>query len=247
MTDTIEISDRARMARPRGKKRAARSRAPQPTKPTSPTRKTYTGLEAAYEYFNTRLFEGELPDCLITVQRSSRSTRGYFSGDRFHSADEREIVDEIALNPKTFEGRTSEEILSTLCHEMVHQWQHHFGKPSRGRYHNKEWAAKMDEIGLTPSHTGTPGGRRTGQQMSHYIAADGPFARACVARPFDRNSLYHDPVPDKERDRKNKTTYTCPSCELTAWAKPNAPLVCGDCRQRMLAVSYDATTRDRSI
>ena len=56
-----------------------------------------------------------------------------------------ETTDEIALNPATFHDRTAEEILSTLVHEMVHLWQHHFGTPSRASYHNREWAAKMKE------------------------------------------------------------------------------------------------------
>jgi hypothetical protein len=51
-------------------------------------------------------------------------------------------------------------VLSTLVHEQAHLWQHHFGKPGRGRYHNREWAAKMVEIGLIPSATGEPGGKQ---------------------------------------------------------------------------------------
>src|SRR5262245_14971271 len=36
------------------------------------------------------------------------------------------------------------QILSTLVHEMVHGEQHHYGKPSRGGYHNKQWADWME-------------------------------------------------------------------------------------------------------
>lgn len=38
-------------------------------------------------------------------------------------------------------------MLSTLVQEMVHLWQHHFGKPGRRRYLNKQWADKMDSLG----------------------------------------------------------------------------------------------------
>lgn len=38
---------------------------------------------------------------------------------------------EIALNPDHFAGRSDEDILSTLVHEMVYAWQRAFGKPSR--------------------------------------------------------------------------------------------------------------------
>ena len=58
---------------------------------------------------------------------------------------------------------------------MVHLWQHIFGKPSRGRYHNVQWAKKMKEIGLYPSDTGEAGGKETGDKVSHYIINDGRF------------------------------------------------------------------------
>ncbi|ELA9292954.1 SprT-like domain-containing protein [Vibrio parahaemolyticus] len=143
-----------------------------------PTTEVYAELQQAFEHFNATLFGGELPPCLITLQRERR-TFGYFSRNRFVQRDSREQVDEIAMNPAYFAIRSIAETLSTLAHEMAHQWQFHHGKPGRRGYHNKEWAAKMDEIGLTPSNTGEPGGKRVGEKMSHYIAEGGPFDLAC--------------------------------------------------------------------
>jgi hypothetical protein len=111
-------------------------------KKPDPTSKTYDGLTEAYAFFNARLFDGKLPSCLITMQRKAKAY-GYFAGGRFGSKDGSEIADEIALNPTHFKGRGLEDSLSTLVHEMAHLWQHHFGKPSRTGYHNKEWAACM--------------------------------------------------------------------------------------------------------
>ncbi len=62
---------------------------------------------------------------------------------------------------------------------MVHLWQAHFGKPGRGRYHNGQWAEKMEAIGLMPSSTGKPGGQRTGDCMADYAIEGGRFLRAC--------------------------------------------------------------------
>jgi predicted SprT family Zn-dependent metalloprotease len=72
------------------------------------------------------------------------------------------MVDELALNPDNFEDRTDEQIMSTLLHEMCHCWQYYFGEPSRGGYHNREWASKMKEVGLHPSDNEKPGGKETG-------------------------------------------------------------------------------------
>jgi hypothetical protein len=201
-------------------------------KTTNPTQQTYDGLTAAYAFFNGRLFAGKLPACLITMQRQNKAY-GYFAGARFGTRDGREITDEIALNPSHFKARTTEESLSTLVHEMVHLWQHHFGKPSRAGYHNKEWAAMMKTVGLTPSDTAAPGGREIGQRVSHYIAAGGAFERACAALRKSGVELRYVELWDDEAARKkkaaSKTRYTCPDCGLNAWAKPGVQLVCGDC------------------
>jgi hypothetical protein len=34
-----------------------------------PTEETYTGFQKAYEFLNRKLFDGELPNCLITPNR----------------------------------------------------------------------------------------------------------------------------------------------------------------------------------
>src|SRR4029077_16897643 len=83
----------------------------------------YGTLQDAYDHFNAALFEGRLPQVLITLQRHARA-RGYFSPERFQRRSQiREHIHEVALNPDSFAGRTDGEILSTLVHEMAHVWQ----------------------------------------------------------------------------------------------------------------------------
>jgi len=38
-----------------------------------PTSKTYDELTIAYDHFNAALFAGELPPCLITMQRKNKT------------------------------------------------------------------------------------------------------------------------------------------------------------------------------
>ncbi|MGU3626902.1 SprT-like domain-containing protein [Comamonas sp. C24C] len=148
-----------------------------PSPRSAPTQETYNELQMAYDHFNERLFEGQLPSCLITLQREKR-TFGYFSAARFASLDG-STTDEIAMNPTYFAVVPIIETLQTQVHEMTHLWQHHFGKPGRGRYHNEEWARKMESIGLMPSSTGQPGGARTGDCMADYAVEGGRFLAAC--------------------------------------------------------------------
>lgn len=215
----------------------------------SPTHLTYTSLDAAYDWFNAELFGGELPHCLVTLQRH-RGARGYFWGDIFGAIGREQTesepgddkLDEIALNPAAFNGRTIEQILSTLVHEMAHLWQHHFGKPSRNNYHNRQWAEKMEAVGLIPSDTGQPGGKKTGQGMTHYIEEGGRFAKSCAAFLAGPGvSLWGDRIGEladagaKAKRPKSKVKYTCPACQANAWAKPETRLMCGECEEVMPA------------
>jgi hypothetical protein len=201
-----------------------------------PTAYTYGDLNRAYDLFNSRLFADALPRCLITMQRH-KGAYGYFAPERFGSRDGSTITDEIALNPATFAERTTKQILSTLAHEMAHLWQQHFGEPSRGGYHNKEWAAKMKEIGLYPSDTAALGGKETGQRVSHYIIDGGAFD--VVFTELEKsgiNDLFADRWAEDEKAAKakakknaSKTAFECEACGLKAWAKAEARLMCGEC------------------
>lgn len=149
---------------------------PLPYPKIAPTNQVHQALQFAYDFFNRSLFGGELPFCLISLQRKAK-TQGYFSFRRFISEDGR-YTDEIALNPEFFGVLPVLDTLSTLVHEMCHLWQQHFGKPGRRGYHNKEWADKMESIGLMPSDTHKPGGKRTGEHMGDYILENGLFMQA---------------------------------------------------------------------
>ncbi|PKQ01273.1 MAG: sprT domain-containing protein [Alphaproteobacteria bacterium HGW-Alphaproteobacteria-13] len=218
-----------------------------------PTTQAYAELQRAFDHYNRSLFAGELPYCLITMQREKR-TYGYFSRRRFvHTVDQRS-TDEIAINPSYFAVVPLLEILQTIVHEMVHAWQAHFGKPSRPGYHNQEWAEKMEAIGLMPSSTGAPGGARTGQKMADYPLPGGPFMLATdelLTRDFQIS--WCDRFPPTEAaptrptssaaamgaaltavlepvagDRSNRVKFRCPVCTAQAWGKPSLRLLCGN-------------------
>ena len=210
----------------------------------NPTTQTYTSLTAAYDYFNRELFASNLSPCLITMQRH-KGAYGYFSGERFaNTTDPQEVTDEIALNPIHFATREPIEVLATLAHEMVHLWQHHHGKPPRKGYHDKQWAVKIHGIGLTPTATGEKGAKETGQNMTHLIEEHGRFAQAAIKLLAEQPAiLYADRSSDNDQIRKkkaaSKTKYTCSSCGLNAWAKPEVLLVCGTCQELMQAENIE--------
>ncbi|WP_395009085.1 SprT-like domain-containing protein [Undibacterium sp.] len=213
----------------------------------NPTEETYTELQLAYDFFNRKLFNSQLPDCLLTLQRKNAKIYGYFSPNRFKDAHS-VLADELAMNPIHFHSRKVESVLSTLVHEQVHVWQQHFGKPGRGKYHNKEWANKMKSIGLQPSKTGKPGGKETGDQMTHYVIDGGLFQEYCnqllrqgfiLSWAEDVKVTASEPGVDlngddvslvEKKDKSNRLKYSCKKCKINAWGKPDLKIICGNCR-----------------
>ncbi len=227
------------------------------------TSREYETFQVAYDLFNAELFDGQLAGALITLQRKAGATGYYSKGSFISRQKDGRSMDEIAINPDSMSYYPDDvEIWQTLLHEMVHQWQCHHGKPSRGGYHNKEFAMKMREIGLMPSDTGSEGGKQTGQHMADYPIAGGEFLR-CVGLLNEQNirvnwesltaatmevqipamieagheeqaAEYVASIAMAESKKKSKSKYSCPSCGLNAWGKPDMNLLCGDCNLQML-------------
>lgn len=143
-----------------------------------PTEDLYLALQHAWDHFNDRLFGGQLSPVLITLTRKGHFY-GYYHENQFVEAKGERKVHEISLNAAYFGISSPMCVLSTLVHEMVHQWQHDFGKVGKSTVHNREWADRMLSIGLCPSDTGLPGGKMTGRRMDHYVINEGAFHRAC--------------------------------------------------------------------
>jgi hypothetical protein len=193
-----------------------------------PTRSQFEAYGAAYDHFNRELFGGELPRCMLNFSRWSRRVVGFFAPGRWERPGER--THEISLNPESL-YRPVEDTMSTLVHEMCHLWQQEFGRPSRTGYHNAEWAAKMEAVGLKPSHTGRPGGQRTGQQMTHYVIDGGPFQGAFASMPREYLLPWQSGgVRTARCYDKAKARYLCPDCGARVWGKPGLSISCGVCR-----------------
>lgn len=230
--------------------------------PPTPTESQFDALNKAYKYFNRKIFGGQLPGCILNFSRKS-GTHGFMAPERWRRVGEKQYsTHEISLTPTTL-YRDPLLVFSTLVHEMAHLWQWEFGNPSRNGYHNAEWAGKMIEIGLMPSDTGQPGGKITGQAMTHYIMPGGKYEQAFKKMPqryllpftslegdLMKSFLTGDPGNDPEGGvvgvstkvlklrpkSKNKVKYSCPGCKANVWGKPELRLQCMECEQQFESV-----------
>ena len=236
---------------------------------TTPTTHQFTKYQWLYDYYNKELFADKLPFCLLILSRSTARVCGHFSKDRWHDKQGNK-THEINLNPVYMAAATDIDICQTLVHEMVHLWQYEFGKPSRPGYHNREWANKMEAIGLMPSHTGEPGGRKVGQRMSDYPIKGGKFEKAFqkmpkdLLLPFTSAEFISQPIgllgemmpaitigdgetlqpviPTKPKNR-TRTKYSCRTCKTNVWGKPELELICKPCLSHYL-VHHDEIDSD---
>ncbi len=208
-------------------------------KNSTPTAAIHGMLDDAFNFFNRKLFDDELPVCLITIQRS-RTAHGYFWSDMVAARDSDATIDEIMMNGITM-SREPAVVISTLVHEMTHVWQHHYGKPAKGGYHNKEWAKKMHEVGLIPTTTGAIGGPETGKNVTHVIDPEGHFS--VFVEEFLKSAtldwhLLAAPVAEKKKDL-SKVKHTCPHCDLKVWGKLGIKVMCEEHDAVMLAEGYE--------
>jgi len=202
----------------------------------------YGVLINAFDHFNAALFESRLVQPLITLN-NKKGSRGFFHAEHFVARDKNQIgnrfAHELSLNPEDFATRTDVQICSTLVHEMVHLEQFLAGCAPRKAYHDKDFAQRMERVGLICSDSGQPGGKKTGQKMTHYIQEGGRFEIAatawCAANPLPFNALAQSAKPKKKKALKTK--YTCGACDANVWGAPELNIQCTDCDMPMLCAS----------
>lgn len=220
-----------------------------------PTPEQFTTYQRLFDYFNAELYNGQLPAVILNFSRKAHSC-GFFAPHRWGKGST--TAHEISINPTYLATAPFIDVCQTLVHEMAHLWQMCHGKPSRTGYHNKEWADKMEAIGLMPSTTGAPGGARVGQNMNDYPLPGGAFEKTFKTLPEDYRLPWHSreasaivPAGSSTRPEegeggqiegggnpavKSKVKYSCPQCSTNIWGKPGLLILCGSCRAEFVEI-----------
>lgn len=105
-------------------------------------------LEYGFDVLNEVYFNNELPPIVITLQSSPRS-RGHFTVGKVWRAEETHM-NEINISVEHLD-RPIENIMATLCHELVHYYCQLNGiqdTSQSGRYHNKNFKREAEARGL---------------------------------------------------------------------------------------------------
>ena len=205
-----------------------------------PTPSQFSAYQQAFDYFNQALFESQLPDCMLSFSRRRSSSHTLFTAEQWREKAG-SAAPEISLNVKQLSEDVPIEAMATLVRQMVHLWQERNGNPSSTGYYNREWAEKMENVGLIPTATGVPGGKRTGKGIHHFIEPNGRFERAFRKMSSECFWPFLPAVfaGQKRRGGSDKVSYKCIGCGAKAWGKGGLEMVCG-CGQVFAGEAGDA-------
>jgi len=192
-----------------------------------PTQAQFKAYQQIFDYFNQTLFDNSLPDCMLGFSRRRKSSHQLFTAAGWQQQEQ--PMAEVSLNLEKLKEGRPKEVMALLVREMVHLWQEHYGQPSRPGYYNREWADKMEEVGLIPTDSGEAGGKRTGQSLKHYVEEGGRFEQAYELMPeeyllpFEPGSW---PRGARSSGYTEKVKYSCEGCGAKVWGKPGLGIVC---------------------
>jgi hypothetical protein len=122
----------------------------------SPVSRIVCELDRAHRFFNDRFFWRTLPMTVLTVTCANEDdpirTLGFFSRNAWPLRSTN--VDHIAVTTLALR-RGAVEVMATLVHEMVHQWNAHHGVTDFGRkqYHNAQFRDSARLVGLECEYT----------------------------------------------------------------------------------------------
>jgi len=199
------------------------------------TNEQHKMFDTLFAYYNTKLFNNALNDCMIITSKQKNSESFFKPCNWLSKANgKKALIHEINLNSDIL---AQKDIIwhSILVHNMVHLWQHDFGKPSRSGYHNWEFANTLEAVGLMPSTNGTPNGMKIGQKMSQYCIPDGLFITAfnhLAEKDIKYSPTEFDESNSKKRN-ESKVKYGCP-CGNSVWGKPGLSITCDECNQKFI-------------
>ena len=216
-------------------------------KHTGATEIQYHMLGDLFYHYNEELFNGLLSDCMISINNHIKHTSFFKTLNWRNTVNETDpLIHEITLNPKLL-GTDDINWHMELVHLMVHLWQHENGNPTRNGYHNRQWAKKMEEIGLMPSSNGMCGGNKTGQEISQYSIPKGLFIESynnCQEKLIKYvTNVFSDETTSKW---KSQIKFTCTCCGDNAWGKPGLKLLCKKCYVDFKPVENDDPPFQRS-
>ena len=175
--------------------------------------------------FNDQFFDGKLPAPAISIARARPSVLGSYTLNR----DGLGLKYRININAIHLQ-RGLPDVLTTLLHEMLHEWEEvENGRKRGGPYHTTAFREKALELGIPTDARGRSLG----------IAADSPFARLLRVLNVEPQGVVAEDLTKKPAPRNRPTLqkWSCGCTNLWSSRATDVRGLCERCGQRWSRVA----------
>lgn len=186
-------------------------------------------MDWLYDLINRDFFEGQLNRPVITIQNTPKYY-GHYSVADVWSVDG-DNVHEINIGAGILD-MPIEIIISTLIHEMCHQYNNEIiGVQDTSRnnvYHNEHFKKTAESHGLIVEKSSR------GRGYSQTYASE-RLLEWIISNDLNEIFLYRKTIKNNNQKKKgNSIRYVCPICEMKIRATKKVKVICGDCMVQML-------------
>lgn len=203
-------------------------------------------LEYGYDVLNNFYFGGELPPVVISIMSSPR-TNGHFTLGKVWRKEDVHLH-EINISAEHID-RPIENIMATMCHEMVHFHclLHGIKDVSQnGRYHNRNFKREAEARGLLIEYAEYIGYSVTtpGEEFVRLIADYGIVKPADINRDGEKRVMVGIGGADgsnnvggtENKPRCSTRKYQCPLCLNSFRATKDINVLCMDCNVQFVKI-----------
>lgn len=237
----------------------------EPIEETKTSLELYTKVQTVIDELDKVFFSGKgkqkIPQVVFAINnRCKRCCLAYVQADALYDKNTDKKLQYMAINPD-YLNRSIGEVVSTICHELCHVYEHAYIHIPRGGYHDKQWADLMKDCGLEPKYFNK--GKTT---VSHTIIKGGEFeafmkkfveehgenffnivSYSQEVQKKTRKELGLEDGDDEEDEEpkadnadkpikkynRNKIKYICPSCGMKVWGKSGLSISCNECMETL--------------
>ena len=233
------------------------------TKEVKTSTELYSKIQTVIEEIDKAFFSGakkeKIPQLVFAINNKCRTcVVAYVQPDALYDKKTDTKLQYMGINPDYLD-RSIGEILSTVCHELCHVYEHAYIHIPRGGYHDKQWAELMADCGLEPIYNNS-----SKTSVHHKIIPGGVFEKfvegftekyggdyfnivsysAEVMRRTRKELGIEDdpdadtPKPDNadkpiKKYNRNKIKYVCRGCGLKVWGKAGLSVSCNECMETL--------------
>lgn len=201
-------------------------------------------LEYGFDVLNEVYFEDSLLPIVISIMSSPRTNGHYTVGREWRVGEDR--LNEINISAEHLD-RPIENVMATLCHEMVHYYCACNGisdTSQNGRYHNKHFKEEAEKRGLSISYAKGIGWSVT-QPTPEFCEV---LLRNGIEKPLDINrdgclsfgiwtglkgiGGTGGDTDGMGKPKSSTRKYVCPGCGNSFRATKDINVMCMDCMEQ---------------